>query len=188
MEQQQRMRRDALRQQRAARHHVDHADQRVGLLGDAPGWGEDEPIRSLRMIRDGWAQAERSGEPTRHRAAARFWVTFDPPLTMRRPLAKQKKHAPLFLCLNTHAMFERQGRWMVETATIENADGEVARDLGRVDFAELDHNGDALYGADGKLWRLPSPQLAASTPRMVADLNDMTFEAIESPAAARRWP
>ncbi len=161
---------------------------RVAPLGEASGWGEDEPIRSLRMIRDGWASAERSGEPKRHNGAARFWVTFDPPRTMRRPLLKQKKRTPLFLCLNTHAVFEKQGRWMVETATIENAEGAMARDLGRVDFAELDHNGDALYGADGKLWRLPAPQLAESTPRLIADLNDMTFEAIEAPAAARRRP
>ncbi|MBL8589771.1 MAG: hypothetical protein JNK46_14665 [Methylobacteriaceae bacterium] len=159
---------------------------RVEPLGEASGWGEDDPIRLLRMIREGWADPGRPSEAKRHGEAARFWVTFEPPRQLRKPLAKQKKRAPLFLCLNTHAVLERQGRWLVETATIESAEGAVARELGRVDFAELDHNGDALYGADGKLWRLPAPQIAGSVPRIVADLNDMTFEAIEPTAEARR--
>lgn len=160
-------------------------DLRVEPLHDHSGYGEDDPISTLRMIRDGWAPPGRDSVATRHGEKARFWVTFDPPRKLRRPLAQRRKRPPLFLCLNTHAVLERQGRWLVQTATIETAEGDVARDLGRVDFAELDHNGDALYGADGRLWRLPAPQDPASAPRMVADLNAMTFEEIAPPDWAR---
>lgn len=159
---------------------------RVEPLNERAGSGEDDPIMTMRMIRDGWAPVERESAMRRHGRDARFWITLEPPRAMRRPLPASPRGAPRFLRLNTHAIFERQGRWRVETATIEDAAGRVLRDLGRVDFADLDHTGDILFGAEGRLRRLPAGALEGEV-RTVADLGDMTFEALEPPAAARAW-
>jgi hypothetical protein len=92
-----------------------------------------------------------------------------------------------------HGRFERDGRSNVETAELVGPGPEQAtlRELGRVDWADLDHNGDVLWAWAGKLWRLPRPRrvadFATAAPRLLADFNDMRFEAIAPPAAARKW-
>ena len=65
------------------------------------------------------------------------------------------------------------------------------RDLGRIDWVDVDR-GDVLWSKGGKLFRLAGPTRRGmaldAEPKLVADLNDMTFEAIEAPKKAMRWP
>jgi hypothetical protein len=67
----------------------------------------------------------------------------------------------------------------------------VLRKLGRIDWADLDHNGDVLWAWSGKLWRLRAGErgarLADAEPRLVADFNDMRFAPVEPPVGATRW-
>ena len=53
-------------------------------------------------------------------------------------------------------------------------------------------NGDVLWSKGGRLFRLAGPTRQGMTldaePKLVADLNDMTFEAIEAPKRAMTWP
>jgi hypothetical protein len=159
---------------------------RISLLGETPGWGEDDPICWMRMHRDGWTFAPPAGEAVEHGLRHRRWFTYDPPVTLEKPIGKTSYR----LCLAMHAIHERQGRWYVETAAIKDAKGKTL-DLGRVDWADLDHNGDVLLAVEGRLLRInPRHALAADgrgSERLVADLNAMTFEPIEAPAAARSW-
>jgi hypothetical protein len=54
------------------------------------------------------------------------------------------------------------------------------------------HQGDVLWSKGGKLFRLAGPTRRGldidAEPKFVADLNAMTFEAIEAPKSALRWP
>jgi hypothetical protein len=54
------------------------------------------------------------------------------------------------------------------------------------------HKGDVLWSRAGKLFRLAGPARQGmkidAEPKLVADLNDMTFEAIEAPRRATKWP
>jgi hypothetical protein len=81
----------------------------------------------------------------------------------------------------------------VETAELvgPGPDQSTLRKLGRIDWTDLDHNGDVLWAWAGKLWRLPRPKrvpdFATAAPRLLADFNDMGFEAIAPPASAQRW-
>jgi hypothetical protein len=49
-----------------------------------------------------------------------------------------------------------------------------------------------LWSKGGCLFRLSGPTRQGmdidAEPQLVADLNDMTFEAVEAPKSARRWP
>ena len=77
-------------------------------------------------------------------------------------------------------------------AEVHDLTAGTQRDLGRVDWVDADRNGDVLWSAGGRLFRLAGPTRQGmaidAEPKLVADLNDMTFEAIEAPKRALRWP
>ena len=47
----------------------------VEPLGPKPGWGEDDPIQSMRMIRDGWVLRE-AGAVEHHKFGAKISWTY----------------------------------------------------------------------------------------------------------------
>jgi hypothetical protein len=159
---------------------------RVEALHEHSGWGEDDPIFSMRLARDGWC-FDQNAPASSESKSNRFWCRFDPPIMRRRPLARTRtKTTEPCLRVSLHAISERQGRWYIETADLVDAEDRVLRDLGRVDWADADGAGGVLFGKDGCLFRIRSPSLTAK-PKLVANLNEMAFEAIASPIAARRW-
>jgi hypothetical protein len=163
---------------------------KIAPLGNRSGRGEDEPIMSMRMARDGWiAVSSRDGAEQRGRGSHHSW-TFDPPNRMQKPIGRPDAGG-LLLQTRLHAIKERQGRWYVETAELLQRDGRTAFEFGRVDWADLDHNGDVLYTKEGSVFRLPTAGLEFDgekvVPRLIADLNGMTFEPIEPPDWARKW-
>lgn len=162
----------------------------VAPLGDHSGWGEDDPIRWLRLQRDGWlfVCAPKNERWVSGSAAQR--VVNDAPEIIAKPMSTRAglRYSLRIAC---HGRFERDGRSFVETADIVGPDQVVLRDLGRVDWADLDHNGDALWAWRGKLWRLPKGksgvEFRAAEPRLLADFNDMRFQQIVAAPAAKRW-
>ncbi|MBM3607668.1 MAG: hypothetical protein FJX29_04310 [Alphaproteobacteria bacterium] len=167
---------------------------RVKPLHEGSGWGEDHPIETMRLERDGWRFEYERSERTEHARGERFWLTFDPPLTRVKEIARSRRGA-LSLRVHLHAVNETQSRWLVETADIVDAAGVIVRDLGRIDWADADHNGDVLYAAEGCLYRLRLDRstrdshnlIALTQPKRVADLNPMTFEPLAPPPAAKKW-
>jgi hypothetical protein len=162
----------------------------VEPLWENAGWGEDDPIRFMRLERDGWSYVQAPKGERWNKLGAAIRVVTDAPEILAKP-AKTRSGTELTLQVACHGRFERGGRGYVETAAIVGPDGAVLRELGRVDWADLDHNGDVLWAWAGKLWRLRRTKrlvdLAETAPRLLADFNDMRFEAIESPPAARKW-
>jgi hypothetical protein len=77
-------------------------------------------------------------------------------------------------------------------AEIHDRETATACDLDPVDRVDADHKGDVLWSARGQLFRLAGPTRRGmnvdAEPKMVADLNDMTFAAIEAPRRAMKWP
>jgi hypothetical protein len=162
----------------------------VEPLGDHSGWGEDAPIDQFRLERDGWYFVQPPEKERWVRSDAPQRIVNDAPAIISKPM---NTRAGLLYTLRIlyHGRFERDGRSYVETADIVGPDGSVLRELGRVDWADLDHNGDVLWAWAGKLWRLPKGKrrdgLRDAAPRLLADFNDMRFEAIAPPSAATRW-
>jgi hypothetical protein len=69
--------------------------------------------------------------------------------------------------------------------------GQDVAELGRLDWADWDHDGSLLYADQGRLYRrrlnspLARPGLA---PVEVADLRHHVFRSVHAPAVARVWP
>lgn len=70
------------------------------------------------------------------------------------------------------------------------ARGPVTCELGRLDWADWDHDGSLLFADDGRLYRRDVSAGAADPPRvkLVADLRDQVFKNVRAPDEARRWP
>ena len=158
------------------------------------GWGEDDPIRAIRLQRDGWRFVQNAAPSDwrgrRHRFA---FVHRRPEIVMKTDRERSPRYA---LRIMEPAVGDRRGRWNVELADIvvprKLGKADVIRPLGRVDWADIDDTGDILWAWNGLIHRLKRPSggvdgFAQAEPRLVADLNGMTFEAIPTPEKAKRW-
>jgi hypothetical protein len=133
-------------------------------------------IEQSRMVLSGWRFVQRyvwhQGQDL-----------FAEPEIMTRPLDNPKK--PRFELRRWRTSFE------IRRAEVHDLDTGAQRDLGHVDWVDS-HQGDVLWSAGGKLFRLAGPTRGRmaihAEPKLVADLNGMTFEAIEAPKRALRWP
>lgn len=155
----------------------------VRPLGERPGWGEDEPINSMRLQRDGWVIAE-PGKFSDYLSKGPYAFVVNPPQVIEKPAAGG------LLKVSLHAIGERSGTSYVQNAQLDDVSNARSVDLGRVDWADVDHSGDVLFAKDGRLYRLrpPTIDIEATKPQLVADLNELSFVAREAPNSADRWP
>ncbi len=163
----------------------------VKPLREYSGCGEDDPIRTYRMLRDGWTLAQKGSHSKMvgYREPYSF-VKKRPTIFAKRP---QNKGGPSrwSLQLSSKYTHERQGRWNVEEACITNLWGKAIWEIGRVDWCDLDHNGDILWAWAGKLWRMNyrrDPRaFKLAQPKLLGDFNHMVFEEMKAPEQARKW-
>lgn len=158
----------------------------VGHLGD------DRPRRpdgDTAAASQGWSLASKGadGAPT---AALRYG--YAPPRVYEKP---HPTRAGVSLERNALGMGEVNGPFVVYgyrvlVAPSGRAREPAATELGRLDWADWDHDGSLLYAADGRLYRRDVSAGAADAPRvkLVADLRDQVFESVPAPDEARRWP
>jgi hypothetical protein len=74
---------------------------------------------------------------------------------------------------------------------VDGEDGGGELSLGPRDWVDWDHEGSLLYAEHGRLYRQRVPaslSVPRQPPRLVADLREQTFERLEAPAWATRWP
>jgi hypothetical protein len=164
---------------------------RVEPLHEGAGRGEDDPIHYMRLERDGWTWEEIESVWSEDRNGP-IEMRYDPPITRRRMLPSMPGSDPVELRVKNHGNYEKQGRWYVETADLVGVDGRVVHDLGRVDFAEVDHDRGVIFGFDGRIERLvhraPARQgESAFERRFVCDLTDSVYSRRTSPPEARSW-
>lgn len=137
----------------------------------------DCDIAQSRMVLSGWKFVQRY-----------VWhygqSGFAEPEIMARPLDRSKQ--PRFELRRWRLSFD------TFRAEVNDLKTGARRDLGRVDWADADHTGDVLWSAGGCLYRLTGPARRGldidAKPKLVADLNDMAFDAIQAPRRALKWP
>ncbi len=163
----------------------------IAPLHEHSGCGEDDPIRFYRMKRDGWTLVAKGSQSK--------WLGSSSPynFAQRKPTIYQKRPkaaiglAQWSLRLSSKYTGERQGRWNVEEACIANVWGKTVFEIGRVDWCDLDHNGDILWAWAGKLWRMSyrrDPRaFKLAQPKLLGDFNDMVFQKMKAPSEARNW-
>jgi hypothetical protein len=134
-------------------------------------------VEQSRMVLSGWRFVQRY---VWHQGA----YEFAEPEIMVRPLDNPKK--PRFELRRWRLSFDAL------RAEVHDLKTGAQRDLGHVDWVDADQKGDVLWSKGGCLFRLAGPARRAmdihAAPKLVVDLNDMTFEAVEAPKRALRWP
>lgn len=163
-------------------------DFNVGPLGPASGRGEDDPISSMRAHRDGWSMMS-PGHSSKFGFGAAYKWRIDPPTVLEKPLDSSHR---VVLRTNLHGIGERDGSWYAQTGRLAHTSTSDQLELGRVDWADVDHNGDLLFAREGCLFRLPLRDIgslkAPGAPKLIADLNDLRFETVPPPRVAQQWP
>ena len=158
-------------------------DLRVSQMPNA-GRGEDGPIVRERMARDGWTlvQEARWGE---HSATARVAWRADAPATWSK--RQPHRHPMVSLRMRILGIHERQGPWYVTHFDVLDRGGTVQRDLGVLDWADWDANGDLLFALKGTVNRLAAAQVLTGRPLPLVDLSGLTFEERPPVREATQW-
>lgn len=154
----------------------------VEPFGARSGAGEDDPVWSARLERDGWTRAS-CGRPRRS-SNADVWIELDPPVVWekRHPLAPDR----YILRMAIRGVKEHNGpSYVTDHDLLSN--GDPAQPLGRSDWAEWSPSGDLLFARDASLYRLPFtagtlPPLPQA--RELIDLADRKFTNREAPPDA----
>ncbi len=165
---------------------------KAGLFGQHSGGGEDNPIYHTRLIRDGWKLIQ-EGQYKENKFGSKIWLEFDPPEIYSRAHHLNAEHA-VDLRMALRGIHERDGSWYVHEYELVNQATQKRVDLGRMDWADWDKNGDLLFARQGRLYRLKPdtkendgvvflPQNALE----LTDLRNLTFEKVRAPDEALVW-
>jgi hypothetical protein len=141
----------------------------------------------------GWLLAEQGSPGENSDDSSMRWV-------YTKPWRYQKSHPlrPELVLERRHlGLYERNGPASVcDYRLLEGHRGGRPREprvveLGRVDFADWDHDGSLLSSEHGCLYRHalpPSLGEALRAPKLVGDFRDQKFQNVQPTADARRWP
>jgi hypothetical protein len=159
----------------------------VEPFGNRPGWGEDDPIWSKRLKRDGWTLVSYPTS-TKDDRRKKVWIEFTPPIKWRKPNPIRPKQYSLEMSIL--GLKERDGPWYLTEHSVIRNKGDVDK-IGRTDWADWSPSGDLLFAMDGCLYRMPCKGgilTHLEDAVKVADFTRLRFENCEAPQEARRWP
>lgn len=125
----------------------------------------------------GWTLQQQGGDGRERTEEMR--VVFSPPWQYTKPNPLDRAR---ILCCDHLGMFEVNGPSRVKSYRV--TEGKTETDLGRLDWADWDHEGALLFARDGRLFR----KKFNGDEREVADLRKHAFRSIVSPREARIWP
>lgn len=160
---------------------------RVQPFGGRSGWGEDNPVWSRRLERDGWILVS-GGRVAKRNQDAKVWIELDPPIVWEKPhpLAPER----YVLQMTIRGIHERDGPWYLTEHEVSSGDAESRR-VGRSDWADWSRSGDLLFAKQGSLYRLGYARgvlAPLSEAREIVNLTSLKFANREAPAEAKRWP
>jgi len=140
------------------------------------------------MHRDGW-MLQQEAEWGEHSGTARFaWEARVPQIWSR---ARPHSASPVHLRMQTVAIGERDGPWYVQQYDVVDTNGKVRLNLGEIDWADWDHNGDLLFAGIGTVHRIASDPgefgKGGFRPRALINLSACAFEEIEPVTESQRW-
>jgi hypothetical protein len=153
----------------------------VEPCGKISGHGEDDPILSTRLLRDGWV-LQTPGVVQQNSFGSRISWTF--PVNQ----VWSKRRGCLSVEMRILGIHERDGPWCVAEHRVLDSNGGVLTDLGRSDWADWSNNGEVLFAREGCLFRIPvRGQNKLGDCCEVMDLRPLRFANVEAPPEAKRW-
>jgi hypothetical protein len=150
-------------------------------------------VEQTRMVLSGWRFLQRRTAGPRTVRNPDMDYPFGQPEILVRALDDPKR--PRFQLRRVHLGYgpvRQQSAFSNLRAEVHDLKTGTQHDLGPVEWVDADHRGDVLWSRHGRLFRLAGPTRQGmkldAEPKLVADLNDMKFEAIEAPKRATKWP
>jgi hypothetical protein len=159
---------------------------KVTQFGERPGRGEDDPIYSERLRRDGWKLVDFPTK-TKDDFNAKVWMEFSPPIKWMKPSRKWPRYS---LEMSILGIKEKNGPWCVTEHSLRDG-GSRLDNIGRSDWADWSQSGDLLFAKDGCLYRVPCKAGILARLRdavEIADLSGMRFQPVKAPPEYLRWP
>lgn len=167
-------------------------DFQVRRIASWGGRGEDDPIETTRLERDGWLGVDPGQRSDYLREGPAHWV-YSRPQVKERLQPGSGRHAGL-LRRERRAIGVTGGAWYLEDFVVSQ-DGQDRRRFVGCDWADWQANGDLLLATGGGLYRLAAADAtiaSADDPlagaRCVAQFADMGFTQVPPPDWAREWP
>ncbi len=133
----------------------------------------DKPLsmEAIRLMRDGWVREQQTKWVMNHA----WWHDKTEPfrVNVEQPeIWAKTSPAGTVLRFVEAEVGERDGRWHVCQGRLTFAN-DTERDLGEIDWADFDHNGDVLYAFDGALYR--RGKNGRDDSKLVRDFNNLEF-------------
>ena len=156
-------------------------------LGEHSGWGEDDPIWSMRLRRDGWKMIRWPDSEKRSRST-KVWIEYEPSITWEKPHPSWPKDYTLQMKIC--GIKEKDGPWYLIDYSLIDKNGTLTT-IGRCDWADWAPNGDLLFTQSGCIYRLSLDRQKfglIESSQVVADFSELKFEPIEAPTEANVWP
>jgi hypothetical protein len=161
-----------------AKPHPRHRPQSLEVVSNPDAAGEDDPIYSQRLDRDGWVvrqkwQIEQRGYPE-------FYRTIAPEVRARSRRSGERSQTVLI---------ERRidGLRYRELFRTEGFAAPVVPPVDAMDWLDWDQAGRLVVLGDGRIWSAEVVKAVAKPFRELLDLRGDMPEDREAPAAARSW-
>jgi len=149
---------------------------RIRPLGEHSGWGEDDPILSFRLKRDGWVKIK-NGEYKQNKHGSKIWIEYLHPEVWE----KKSSLGSSAIHMELHGIHERNGSWyLYKCKKIVN---DHAIDLGRCDWADINSEGVVYFSNEGCLYR----KHMENNINVITDLSDNKFSEIIPTEDALTW-
>ncbi len=152
------------------------ANFRVRQLGEHSGRGEDDPILSYRLKRDGWHKIQ-EGKWKENKHGSTLWIEFDEPEIWE----KRIDAADVSVSVELHGINEQLGPWYVQTLKYCVKGKQL--DLGRCDWADLSPSGVLYFSNEGRLYKAT----VDGGCEIVIDFTKNTFTEVLPVPEAKRW-
>ena len=160
-----------------AEPHPAHKPKGLRVEPNPEAHGEDEPIYTRRLDRDGW-DLEQQWE-TEYVAIYRGFQTIAPDIRVKRSPTDQQVSIRLTRRIDGYDYREH--------FQIEGANGEPELPPGDVEWLDWDPNGRLIALADGKVWVAHVDNRTVQPFRELLDLRDHKPENRVVPESARHW-
>ena len=145
--------------------------------GEYSGGGEDNPIMSDRLKRDGWKEIQEGKYKENNYGSEKLWFEYTEPQVWEKSSSngKSKIHFEL------NGIKESDGPWYVHS--LKHYIGDQCVDVGKCDWADINENGVVHYSLNGELRK----RLLDGSDSIIVDLSENKFSPIPASPEAQNW-
>lgn len=160
-----------------AKPHPHHMPKHVEIVPNPNASGEDDPLYSMRLERDGWKLAQKWTRV--YKNPPRFYETLQPEIRTRR-------HPSMPYQISMSRSLDRLE--YTEKFRVTGSQNQVMIDVDGVSWADWDHRGRLVILKDGKLFIGHEDVVGVSFRiQELADFNPQVPQTKPAPAWATKW-